>query len=241
MLWNLVQILFCTKMFFVTYTCLYSLMISYLHTTHLGHLSLSLIVLRIPHHISLTTACISFLSFIYLLSESNSIAHVCIVWGQPLENWELTSSHTLKYQWFSLLNNHKVPISLQVGVGSQEPLPLCWNVYLAWFVQVFEWVIIAALEFTRAIVMSNPGQHFTILFPSSCSYILSASSSMMLPEPWLRAWGWVDKHEEWRKPREDAERVDGVLSGCTLLTWAWPCQGHICLTHRNLAPPQAGR
>lgn len=163
--------------------------------------SFPLSVPRIPHHISLNS-CISFLIFIYLLSESNSIANVCIVWGQPLGNWELTSSHILKYQWFSLLNNHKVPIFPQLGVGSQEPLPpLGWDVYLAWFVQVFEWVIIAALEFTCATVMSSRGQHFAILLPFSCSYILFASS-VVLPEPWLRAWmgGW------WTWGVEEAQR-----------------------------------
>lgn len=197
MLWNIAQILF-AKMFIVIYTCLFSLKISYLHATYLGHFSPSLSS-GFPSHFP--NFMHFFKIFIYLLSVSNSIAHVWVVGGQPLGNWELTSSHTLKYQWFFLLNNHKVPISPQLGVGSQEPLPpLGWDVYLAWFVQVFEWVIIAALEFTCATVMSSRGQHFTILLPSSCSYILSASSSVIWGLANMRSGGSPERmHKKWIK------------------------------------------
>lgn len=58
MLWNIAQILF-AKMFIVIYTCLYSLKISYWHTTYLGHLSP--LCPQDPHHTSLTS-CI-FLNF----------------------------------------------------------------------------------------------------------------------------------------------------------------------------------
>lgn len=98
MLWNIVQILFvqiCLFSYIQAY--FYSLKFQYMHTTYLDHLSLSPAIPRIPHHISLTTSCISFLRSIYLFCESNSSAHMYIVWGQLWGHWELTSSHILNF------------------------------------------------------------------------------------------------------------------------------------------------
>lgn len=73
MLWNIAQILF-AKMFIVIYTCLYSLKISYLHTTYLGHLS-PLCPQDSPSHFP---NFMHFLKFLFIYSLCQTALPMCV-------------------------------------------------------------------------------------------------------------------------------------------------------------------